>query len=127
MQDKNVKYAVLEDEYFAAHELVLMMSHLRSNYTLSGIAEDYQGIHEVLAQKPELIIADVNLCDCQSPTALKDLQCDIPVIFCTGFAQTQRLTSSLNTSGFLLKPIRESELAESLCCFEAKEFHLLKK
>ena len=113
-------YALVEDEYYTAHELKTTMAHLRSNYVLLDQAEDVEGMIELLQNnKVDLLITDIQLSDGLCFDALDKLKLsDLPIIFTTAYVQYREKAKQYNTVDYLLKPYSPEMLEKAILKFE---------
>lgn len=112
-----INYILLEDEYYTAEAMKLLMHREHPDYRLIGVADDLHGASCLLRQPDvQLVISDVCLSDGTIFDALNSF--DIPVIFITGYEQYREMTRRYNTVDFLLKPVDETSLESALKKFE---------
>lgn len=112
-----VNYILLEDEYYTAEAMKLLMHQERPDYRLMGMADDLQGARRLLhLADVQLVISDIRLSDGTVFDAFSSIE--TPVIFTTGYEKFREQTQQFNTVDFLLKPVNESSLKVALEKFE---------
>ena len=117
MNNGAIKYLLLEDEYYTALSIKMMIAKARPHYVLVGECESAKDAVSLIASThPDLIISSVILCDGISLNTLRS--CHIPVIIFTGFPNFRELYQLPNLVDYVLKPISEHDVATSLSKFE---------
>ena len=115
---RNIKYCIIEDEYYTLLQLRETLARLRPNYTLIDTADDCEGLMRCINHHPDLIIADVRISDGRSIDVMHACHCQVPVIFNTAYFDFQNQLQGLNKVGYLLKPASPEIIEQSLLNFE---------
>ncbi|MEC7265369.1 MAG: LytTR family DNA-binding domain-containing protein [Bacteroidota bacterium] len=113
---------IIEDEPATAKDLEETIHALDPGSKVLGIVDS---IAEGLVwfgknAQPDLILSDIQLADGLSFELLKKADVSCPVIFCTAYDEYAIRAFEANGIDYLLKPINEDKLSESL-----KRYHLL--
>lgn len=110
-----MKVLIIEDEPLAAKRLIRLLREVEPTVE---IAEVLQGVNETIdwLQKGEadLIFLDIHLSDGNSFSIFEQVEIKSPVIFVTAFDQYAVQAFRVNSIDYLLKPIEQEELADSM-------------
>ncbi|MBE0655497.1 MAG: response regulator transcription factor [Bacteroidales bacterium] len=110
---------IIEDEILAAEKLEDMLKEvdpsLKVQAKLGSIRESVKWLMQYTA---DLIFLDIQLSDGISFTIFEQVAVNTPIIFTTAFDQYAVKAFQLNSIAYLLKPIRKSDLEESLRKFK---------
>jgi len=110
---------IVEDESLAAEKLELMLNEVDPSINVlakcGSIRESAKWLMEHTA---DLIFLDIQLSDGISFSIFEQVTINTPVIFTTAYDQYAIRAFQLNSVAYLLKPIRKSDLAESLRKFQ---------
>ena len=110
-----MKVLIIEDENFAAEKLERMLNEIDPSIEivakLGSIKESSKWLFQNSA---DLIFLDIQLSDGISFSIFDQVTVNTPVIFTTAYDQFAVKAFQLNSISYLLKPIRKSDLAESL-------------
>ena len=110
---------IVEDEPVAAEKLELMLHEIDPSINvLAKPGSIKESVKWLLQNTPDLIFLDIQLSDGISFSIFDQVISNTPVIFTTAYDQYAIRAFGLNSIAYLLKPVRKSELAESL-----KKFH----
>lgn len=113
------QYLIIEDEPLAYDELRRMMGLLRPDFVMAGWAQTVEQAARLLRQAtPDLVLADVQLADGLVWEAFEAAPAETAVIFTTAYDEYAIRAFKLNSIGYLLKPVIEKDLAESLQKYE---------
>ena len=113
---------IVEDESFAADKLEQMLMEVDPDIRIlakTGSIKD--SVKWLMDHTADLIFLDIQLSDGLSFTIFEQIPVNIPVIFTTAYDQYAIKAFQLNSIAYLLKPIRKSDLAESL-----RKYHSLR-
>lgn len=114
-----VSYIIIEDERPAYEELKRMMSQMRPGYRLSGWADSIEQAGMLISTgNIDLIFMDIHLADGLAFDLFAGMQYDIPVVFTTAYDCYALNAFRAGGIDYLLKPIEEDALEESLRRFE---------
>jgi two-component system response regulator LytT len=107
---------IIEDEAKTARELKKLVEHLDDDCKvidiLPSVATAVQWFKDKAA--PDLILSDIQLADGLSFDIFSNINVQTPVIFCTAFNEYAIRAFEVNGIDYLLKPIDEDKLAQSL-------------
>lgn len=107
---------IIEDERPAADMLASALKRLAPSATLAGPLRSVEETVRWLSghPSPDLIIADIQLADGLSLDALRTVQPSCPIIFATAFDAYWMEALRANGIDYLLKPLKEDQLAGAL-------------
>ncbi|MCF8233342.1 MAG: LytTR family DNA-binding domain-containing protein [Bacteroidales bacterium] len=110
-----MKVLIVEDEAIAAEKLELMLKEIDPGIkVVAKTASVKESINWLLVHHPDLIFLDIQLSDGISFSIFEQVNVNTPVIFTTAYDQYSIKAFELNSIAYLLKPIRKSDLIESL-------------
>ncbi|MCB2201170.1 LytTR family DNA-binding domain-containing protein [bacterium] len=118
---------IVEDERIAADKLELMLREIDPGIrVLAKTGSIKESVKWLVKNTADLIFLDIQLSDGISFSIFEQVHINTPVIFTTAYDQYAIKAFQLNSIAYLLKPIRKSELAESLDKFEQLKsaFHI---
>jgi DNA-binding LytR/AlgR family response regulator len=119
---------VLEDEAPARAWLTQVLARHRPNATVIALASVADALAWLATHPaPELIVADIQLADGLSLEIFERAQPGCPVIFTTAY--DEYLVEAMRRDGiaYLLKPLREEELAGALAKYDRLESHFTER
>jgi DNA-binding LytR/AlgR family response regulator len=106
---------IIEDEAFAAEKLEQMLLEINPAIkVLAKLGSIKESVKWLMNNKSNLIFLDIQLSDGISFSIFEQVTVNTPIIFTTAFDQYAIKSFQLNSISYLLKPIREKELEESL-------------
>ncbi|PKP05530.1 MAG: DNA-binding response regulator [Bacteroidetes bacterium HGW-Bacteroidetes-5] len=106
---------IIEDEVVAAGKLEQMLVDADPSVrVLAKLGSIKESVQWLLHNSAELIFLDIQLSDGISFSIFEQVTVNTPVIFTTAYDQYAVKAFKLNSISYLLKPIRESDLKESL-------------
>jgi two-component system, LytTR family, response regulator LytT len=110
-----MKVVIIEDEELAAERLESLLKEISSDTeVVAKIGSVSEASAWLSINKPDLIFLDVQLSDGISFSIFEEVTTDAPIIFTTAYDQFAIKAFKLNSIDYLLKPVKISELAESL-------------
>lgn len=110
-----MKALIIEDETLAADKLEDMLSIIDPDITVvAKIGSIYEAVKWLLQHTADLIFLDIQLSDGISFSIFDQVEVNTPVIFTTAYDQYAIDAFQLNSISYLLKPIRQRDLAKSL-------------
>jgi two-component system response regulator LytT len=108
-----VKIVIIEDEIGAQRQLKRLLSNIVQNHeiiaTLESIEEAIQWFET--HSMPDLAFFDIQLSDGLSFEIFEKITIKCPIIFTTAFDNYAIQAFKVNSIDYLLKPIKETELA----------------
>jgi two-component system response regulator LytT len=111
---------IIEDEIKTARELKSLIeatdNDIKVINTLHSVNSAIQWFKE--NQSPDLIFSDIQLGDGLSFDIYREVQINAPVIFCTAFDEYAIRAFEANSIDYLLKPIDEEMLEQSLMKYQ---------
>ncbi len=111
---------IIEDETLAADRLEKKLKQTEPDCRiLAKIGSVKESIKWLMQNSADLIFLDIQLSDGLSFSIFDRVQVDTPVIFTTAYDQYAIRAFNLNSVSYLLKPIRNQDLEESLRKFKA--------
>lgn len=115
-----MKVLIIEDESFAAEKLERMLREIDSSIeVLDKLGSIEESVKWLLGQTADLIFLDIQLSDGISFSIFEQVTVSTPIIFTTAYDQYAVRAFQLNSIAYLLKPIRRSDLEESLRKFQS--------
>lgn len=113
---------IIEDEIFAAEKLEQMLLEINPSTNVVGkLGSINESVKWFLNNTCDLIFLDIQLSDGISFSIFEQVNVNTPVIFTTAYNQYAIKAFQVNSIAYLLKPIRKTELIESL-----NKYHNLK-
>ncbi|UHG94302.1 LytR/AlgR family response regulator transcription factor [Spirosoma oryzicola] len=107
---------IIEDEELAALRLTKLLAELAPDIQIVNVTSSIETSVEYLQTKPslDLIFMDIELADGQSFEIFEQTSISTPVIFTTSYDEYAIKAFKVNSIDYLLKPIKQPELAASL-------------
>jgi DNA-binding LytR/AlgR family response regulator len=110
-----MKAVIVEDEKLAAERLEGLIKEIDPSWEIiARLASVEQSIKWLKNNTADLIFLDIQLEDGLSFSIFDKIKIDTPIIFTTAYDQYAIRAFKLNSIDYLLKPIKKSELIESL-------------
>lgn len=110
-----MKALIIEDESVAAEKLEKMLLEIDPSLTVAGKAGSIKdSVRWLMQNRADIIFLDIQLSDGISFSIFEQVAVSTPVIFTTAYDQYAVRAFQLNSIAYLLKPVRKSDLAESL-------------
>ncbi|MEG1378203.1 MAG: LytTR family DNA-binding domain-containing protein [Bacteroidales bacterium] len=116
-----IQAVIIEDEIPAVRLLHSMISRLRPDWELQVVPGNIDEAVEWFATHPhpDLIFLDIQLADGNSFDFLAKARPESTIIFTTAYDEYAIRAFSVNSIDYLLKPIDEERLAESIAKYES--------
>jgi two-component system LytT family response regulator len=117
-----MKVVIIEDELAASDNLTYMLNSIDSSIEILGVLDSVKSAVHFFS-KPhaaELVFMDIHLADGISFEIFDKVRITIPVVFTTAYDQYALKAFKVNSIDYLLKPIDEEELSESLNQFRVQ-------
>jgi two-component system, LytTR family, response regulator LytT len=109
---------IIEDEALAAERLELMLAEIDPTIkVLAKIGSVNESVKWLMQNQADLIFLDIQLSDGISFSIFEQVGVSTPIIFTTAYDLYAIKAFQVNSISYLLKPIRKTELAESLMKF----------
>lgn len=107
---------IIEDEAAAANRIRKMLLQLDASMQVLEITDSIEASVRWLQNnpQPDLILSDIHLADGSSFEIFRQTAVDAPVIFTTAYDQYAIDAFKLNSIDYLLKPVKLTELQQSL-------------
>ena len=106
---------IVEDENLAAEKLEHLLKEIDPKIRITGQTGSIkESVKWLMENTADLIFLDIQLSDGISFSIFEQVQVNTPVIFTTAYDQYAIKAFQLNSISYLLKPIRKSDLADSL-------------
>ena len=114
-----MKVLIIEDELMAAKRLIAMLANYSKDIevvaTIDNIVDSVNFLSE---NNPDLVFMDIQLADGLCFEIFETVNVDIPVVFITAYDEYTLQAFKVNSIDYLLKPVQEVELHQSLEKFE---------
>lgn len=111
-----IRYVIIEDEMPAMERLQKLVSAIDVSFELAAhhvsVASSVKYLRDNPA--PDLIFMDIQLSDGDSFEIFKHVKIECPVIFITAFDQYAIQAFKVNSIDYLLKPVKQAELAAAI-------------
>lgn len=123
-----MRVVLIEDEVPALEHLEHLLLKVRPDAEVTARLRTVKAIHAWLDEAKaecDLVIADIQLGDGSSLDALQGRRLSVPVVFATAHDDRHAEAFERNGVAYLLKPLRESDLAAALDRIERVEQHIL--
>jgi len=115
-----MKVLIIEDESVAAEKLEKMLLETDPSITVIGkIGSIKDSVKWLMQYRADIIFLDIQLSDGISFSIFEQVAVNTPVIFTTAYDQYAVRAFQLNSIAYLLKPIRRTDLAESLMKYKS--------
>ncbi len=110
-----MKILIVEDEEIAALRLMKQIRSIRGDQDVLFHSESIRKTGELLsrAESPDLVFLDIHLEDGSGFDVIPLLDVRVPVIFTTAYDAHALEAFKVNSLDYLLKPVKEEELAQS--------------
>jgi len=106
---------IIEDESFAADKLELMLKDINPAIEIMAkLGSIKDSVKWLFQHTVDLIFLDIQLSDGISFSIFEQVTINTPIIFTTAYDQYAIKAFKLNSISYLLKPIRKTDLAESI-------------
>ncbi|MBN2611401.1 MAG: response regulator transcription factor [Bacteroidales bacterium] len=110
---------IIEDELHNQRMLEGMVLKIRPHWNITGATESVADSVEWLKKnQPDLIFMDIQLTDGICFSIFEQVKVDCPVIFTTAYDNYAIQAFKVNSIDYLLKPVKENELANAITKFE---------
>ncbi len=115
-----MKVVIIEDEELAAEHLKVMVTEIDANIEVVAMLESVENSVDWFCTHPtpDLALMDIELADGQSFEIFNQIQLKCPVIFTTAYDEFAIQAFKVNSIDYLLKPIEEEMLRQSLRKFQ---------
>ncbi len=115
MNNKAFRTLIIDDEPLALNRLERMLKPFESSIQLIGHASGgKEAIEKIDTLKPDLIFLDIQMPELTGFDVLEKVDHDPLVIFCTAFDKYALKAFETNSVDYLLKPVEEKRLDESI-------------
>lgn len=118
-----MKALIIEDEQATALRLKKILEELEPDVHIPAILDTVDHAVQWFREKdpPDLVFMDIHLADGSSFEIFRQVKVKAPVIFITAYDRYALQAFKVNSIDYLLKPVKKSELKESLEKF--RELH----
>ena len=112
---------IVEDEALSARRLKSMIQEVDPSFQIVGITESVRGTVDWLKTHvtPDLLLMDIELTDGKSFDIFEQVEVRSPVIFVTAYDEYAIRAFKVNSVDYLLKPVKQEELARSIEKFKS--------
>ena len=112
-----MKILIVDDERLARERMLRLVGRIRPGATLLEAADGEQALAVVQAQDPDLLLLDIRMPGIDGievAAALDQRESPPAIVFCTAFDEYALQALQHQAMAYLLKPVREAELAQAL-------------
>ncbi len=110
-----IRILIIEDEIIAAERLEKILKEIDGNIqVVAKTGSVKESVQWLSSNSADLIFLDIQLSDGLSFSIFDQIKVGTPVIFTTAYDQYAIKAFKLNSISYLLKPVKKSELEESL-------------
>ncbi len=110
---------IIEDEKLAAERLAEMLTEIDSSiHIIARLTSVAEAVEWLKNHSADLLFVDIQLSDGLGFSIFEQVSVDTPIIFTTAYDEYAVKAFQLNSVHYLLKPIRKSELEQSLAKFK---------
>lgn len=112
-----MKILVVDDEVLARERLLRLLARLEPDATCVQASDGEQALAMVASQNPDLLLLDIRMPGMDGmevASRLDTLSSPPAVIFCTAYDEYAMEALRHQAMAYLLKPVRETELAQAL-------------
>ena len=111
---------IAEDEILAAERLEEMLHACKPG---THVVDTFDSVRDIVAffndqRKADLLLLDIQLADGKCFELFNKISVDIPIIFTTAYDEFALQAFKFHSIDYLLKPVKQSELANALQKFE---------
>ncbi len=124
-----IKTLLIEDEYPAAERLQKLLYKVAPGIKVTGQLDSVETSVAWLSENecPDLIFLDIQLADGLCFSIFEQVEVQVPVIFTTAYDEYAIQAFDLNSIDYLLKPIDEEKLQESIEKFKSLKAYFQKE
>ena len=116
---------IVEDEKLAANRLAGQLKKVSLECRILAITTSVkETVRWLSVNQPDLIFMDIQLSDGLCFSIFDRIQVTTPIIFTTAYDQYAIEAFKVNSIGYLLKPVRTTDLEKSLRKFHDLNLHL---
>lgn len=111
------KILVVDDEPLARERLLRLLGKIRPEDELFEAADGRQAIASIEKHAPELVLLDIRMPGMDGlevAGVLERMPCPPAIVFCTAYDEYALEALRLQAAAYLLKPVREPELAHAI-------------
>ncbi len=112
---------IIEDEYLTANRIKKIVEDISPDYHVVTIIRSVKQGKEWFSknEQPDLILSDIELGDGNCFQIYSEYPTKAPIIFLTAYNQYAIHAFKLNSIGYILKPIRRSDIEENINKFKS--------
>jgi len=121
-----MRVLIVEDEVAAARRLAKMLKSLEPDSEIESTTDSITTTVNWLREnnEPDLILMDIHLADGSSFKIFEKVRVKCPIIFTTAYDQYAIQAFKVNSIDYLLKPIKEEDLKQSLVKYRESSFQV---
>lgn len=118
-----MRYAIIENEFFALQSLKTVISRLRPDATLVFTAESVRECVAYFNGSPDvdLVFMDIELVDGNCFEILAQASITVPVVFTTAYDHYALQAFTLDAVDYVLKPVTEESLLKALDKYDRRQ------
>ncbi len=115
-----MRILIIEDEKITAEDLVHSIQEVRVNFEVVKTVSSVKSAISFLKTRPliDLIFSDIQLTDGLSFEIFKEVEMQVPVIFCTAYDEYALSAFETNGIAYLLKPFTVEAIEKAIQKFE---------
>lgn len=115
-----MKVLIIEDEMLVANDLAISLKTIRPGIEIQRILESVKDAVDYLKknEQPDLIFSDIQLGDGLSFEINREVEINVPIIFCTAYDNYAIEAFKVNGIEYILKPFDRKSLENAISKFE---------
>ncbi|MBD80901.1 MAG: DNA-binding response regulator [Crocinitomicaceae bacterium] len=112
----SLKIILVEDEQIARSKLATLLQEIDPSIEIVGQADSVKQAVQIIREQPEIDLGyfDIQLSDGLSFGIFEQMDIEFPVVFTTAYEQYAIQAFRHHSIGYVLKPIRKSDLEQTL-------------
>lgn len=118
-----MKIVIIEDEVLAARRLQKLIADIDDSIQVLSVLDSVEGAVNWMQHnsQPDLFLMDIELADGQSFEIFSLFEFSTPVIFTTAYDEFALKAFKVNSIDYLLKPVKQEELALAIQKFKKQQ------
>ncbi|WP_413375441.1 LytR/AlgR family response regulator transcription factor [Alkalihalobacillus sp. 1P02AB] len=117
MNQRPIRTLIVDDEKYSREELIFLLQAYSEIEIIGQASTGHEAVAKIIELQPELLFLDIEMpgmTGTEVASVLKEMQSPPYVIFATAYPQFAVEAFQVQAKGYLLKPIDESQLTETI-------------